>query len=66
MVLAMGKKEWDRTLPYLQGINTWTNFLLTIKPDAPIVDQSIEPKMSVPVEARKIIKAEYQILEADE
>jgi len=64
MVLAMGREQWDKTLPYLVGIQNRMDFLLAIKPDASIDEQPEEPKIEVQVDRRKIVEAEYQIVEA--
>lgn len=63
MVLAMGKEQWDKTLPYIAGIQNRMDFLLAIKPDASIDEQPEEPKIAVQVDRRKIVEAEYQIVE---
>lgn len=65
MVLAMGKEQWDKTLPYITGIQNRTNFLLAIKPDASIDEQPKEPKIKIQIDQRKIIEAEYQIIEEE-
>lgn len=63
MVLAMGKEQWDKTLPYIAGIQNRMDFLYAIKPDASIDEQPEEPKIEVQVDRRKIVEAEYQIVE---
>jgi len=63
MVLAMGREQWDKTLPYIAGIQNRMDFLLAIKPDASLDEQPEEPKIEVQVDRRKIVEAEYQILE---
>jgi len=64
MVLAMGKEQWDKTLPYIAGMQNRMAFLLAIKPDASIDEQPEEPKIEVQIDRRKIVEAEYQIVEA--
>lgn len=63
MVLAMGREQWDKTLPYIAGIQNRMDFLLAIKPDASLDEQPEEPKIEVQVDRRKIVEAEYQIVE---
>lgn len=64
MVLSMGRETWNKTLPYVQGIHDWSGFLLSIKPDK--TDDSIKaPKLTVLVDNRKIVEAEYQIVEVE-
>jgi len=63
MVIAMGREQWDKTLPYIAGIQNRMDFLLAIKPDASLDEQPEEPKIEVQVDRRKIVEAEYQIVE---
>lgn len=63
MVLAMGKEQWDKTLPYIAGIQNRMDFLLAIKPDKPLDEQPEEPKIEVKMDRRKVVEAEYQIVE---
>jgi len=63
MVLAMGREQWDKTLPYIEGIQNRMDFLLAIKPDKPLEQQPTEPKIEVQIDRRKVVEAEYQILE---
>jgi len=61
MVLSMGKEEWDKTLPYIQGIYDWTGFLLQIQPDK--TEQPQPPTLNLDLDDRRIIEAEYQVME---
>jgi len=64
MVLAMGQDEWDKSLPYVKGINDWTNFLLKIKGDT-VKKPPTPPKLELEVDEKKIIEAEYTIIAED-
>lgn len=61
MILGMGKEEWNKTLPYIQGIHDWTGFLLQIQPDKP--EQPQPPTLNLDLDERRIIEAEYQVME---
>jgi len=63
MVLSMGKPTWDKALPYVQGIHDWSGFLLSIRPEASVDTIPDPPKLQVSVDNRKIIEADYQIVE---
>ena len=64
MVLAMGQDEWNKSLPYIKGINDWTNFLLKIKGDT-VKKPPTPPKLDLEVDEKKIIEAEYTIIAED-
>lgn len=64
MVLAMGQDEWDKSLPYIRGINDWTNFLLKIKGDT-VKKPPTPPKLDLEIDEKKIIEAEYTIIAED-
>jgi len=59
MVLSMGQAYWNKALPYVQGINDWTSFLVAIKPEQPIE----EPTLRINVDRTKIVEADFQIIE---
>lgn len=64
-ILSMGEKWWSRTIPYIQGINDWSSFLLEIKTDKPLEKQPEKPMLKVEVDERKIVEAEYQIIKEE-
>ena len=61
MILSMGKEEWDKTLPYIQGIHDWTGFLLQIQPDS--TEQPQPPTLNLDLDERRVIEAEYHVME---
>jgi len=61
MVLQMEKEEWNKALPYIQGIHDWTGFLLQLQPDKP--EQTQPPTLNLDLDERRVIEAEYQVLE---
>ena len=63
MVLSMGKNTWDKTLPYVQGIHDWSGFLLSIRPEASMDKIPDPPSLQVSIDNRKIVEADYQIVE---
>lgn len=62
MVLSMGEKWWNETIPYIQGINDWISFILMIKPDKKVEEQPKEPLLRVEIDEHKIIEAEYEVV----
>jgi len=62
MILSMGEKWWNETIPYVQGINDWTSFILMIKPDKKLEEQPKEPLLKVEIDEDKIVEAEYEVV----
>ena len=64
-ILSMGEKWWSRTIPYIQGINDWSSFLLEIRTDKPLEKQPKKPMLKVEIDEHKIVEAEYQIIKEE-
>lgn len=63
MILAMGREEWNKAIPYVKAINEWTNFLLKIQSDTDLkATPPKPPKLNIEVDEKKIIEAEYTIV----
>jgi len=63
MVLSMGRESWNKTLPYVQGIHDWTDFLLMIDPETSVDKIPDPPELQVSVDKRKIVEVDFQIVE---
>jgi len=57
----MEKEQWNKALQYIQGIHDWTEFLLQLQPDSQ--EQPQPPTLNLDYDTRRIIEAEYHILE---
>lgn len=61
LVMAMGEK-WEEAYWYVEAIHNWTNWLLQLEPQS---NANPEPPQLEPVKVdeRKIIEAEFQVIE---